>query len=177
MGFMDSLFGKKSKSETEAVKGPGQVLKEAGLDPAGLKFKFGADGTVTIHGETADEATRNRIGEVVGGIATVTAVNNQLAIASPEPAPAPVPEPEPAAEPAAETATAESAPEPVAEAAAEDAGDSYTVQSGDTLWKIGENAYGSGAKYMAIFEANRDQLDNPDLIHPGQVLKIPPQGD
>ncbi len=46
----------------------------------------------------------------------------------------------------------------------------YTVQSGDTLSKIGSNY---GVSWTAIFEANRDQLDNPDKIFPGQELKIP----
>jgi nucleoid-associated protein YgaU len=49
----------------------------------------------------------------------------------------------------------------------------YTVQSGDSLSKIARDKYGDGAKWKAIFEANRDQISNPDLIHPGQVLKIP----
>ena len=51
-----------------------------------------------------------------------------------------------------------------------DAVTTYTVQSGDTLSKIGSNY---GVSWQAIFEANRDILDNPDLIQPGQELKIP----
>ena len=50
---------------------------------------------------------------------------------------------------------------------------SYTVQKGDSLSKIAQDQYGDGKKWKAIFEANRDQITNPDLIHPGQVLKIP----
>jgi nucleoid-associated protein YgaU len=49
----------------------------------------------------------------------------------------------------------------------------YTVQKGDSLSKIARDQYGDGKKGTAIFEANRDQITNPDLIHPGQVLKIP----
>jgi nucleoid-associated protein YgaU len=49
----------------------------------------------------------------------------------------------------------------------------YTVQSGDTLSKISKQFYGDANKYMKIFEANRDQLNDPDKIKPGQVLKIP----
>lgn len=58
----------------------------------------------------------------------------------------------------------------VAEAPAER---TYTVESGDTLWAIAERMYGSGAEWQKIFEANRDQVDNPDLIQPGQTLRIP----
>ena len=50
---------------------------------------------------------------------------------------------------------------------------SYTVQSGDTLSKISKQFYGDAARYMKIYEANRDQLKDPDKIKPGQVLKIP----
>src|SRR5688572_1026163 len=60
---------------------------------------------------------------------------------------------------------------PAAGAAAE----TYTVKSGDSLSKIAKQAYGDGSKWRAIFDANRDQLDDPDLIHPGQVLKLPAQ--
>ena len=49
----------------------------------------------------------------------------------------------------------------------------YTVQKGDSLSKIAQQQYGDGKKWKAIFEANRDQISNPDLIHPGQVLTIP----
>jgi nucleoid-associated protein YgaU len=50
----------------------------------------------------------------------------------------------------------------------------YTVVSGDSLSKIAKREYGDASKWRAIYEANRDQIKNPDLIHPGQVLNIPP---
>jgi nucleoid-associated protein YgaU len=49
----------------------------------------------------------------------------------------------------------------------------YTVKSGDTLSKIAKQVLGNASDYMKIFEANRDQLANPDLIKPGQVLRLP----
>ena len=49
----------------------------------------------------------------------------------------------------------------------------YTVKSGDTLSKIAKEHLGDGNSYMDIFNANRDQLTDPDKIKPGQVLKIP----
>lgn len=51
---------------------------------------------------------------------------------------------------------------------------SYTVASGDTLSKISKQFYGDAGKYMKIFEANKDQLSDPDKIKVGQVLQIPP---
>jgi nucleoid-associated protein YgaU len=50
---------------------------------------------------------------------------------------------------------------------------SYTVKAGDTLSKIAKEHLGDANSYMHIFEANRDQLSDPDKIKPGQVLKIP----
>jgi len=49
----------------------------------------------------------------------------------------------------------------------------YTVQSGDTLSSIAKRLLGNAGDYMEIFNANRDQLSDPDKIKPGQVLKIP----
>lgn len=49
----------------------------------------------------------------------------------------------------------------------------YTVQAGDTLSKIAKSHLGDANAYMRIFEANRDQLTDPNMIKPGQVLKIP----
>jgi nucleoid-associated protein YgaU len=63
----------------------------------------------------------------------------------------------------AEAAPAESAP----------AERTYTVEAGDTLWAIAEKFYGSGNDWSRIFEANTDQIANPDAIQPGQTLRIP----
>lgn len=50
----------------------------------------------------------------------------------------------------------------------------YTVRSGDSLSKIASNY--DGVSWQEIFEANRDQIEDPNLIHPGQKLKIPRKG-
>ncbi len=52
----------------------------------------------------------------------------------------------------------------------------YTVKSGDTLSKIAKQYYGDPMKYKQIFEANQPLLKDPNLIYPGQVLKIPDLG-
>jgi nucleoid-associated protein YgaU len=51
--------------------------------------------------------------------------------------------------------------------------DTYTVKAGDTLSKIAKEKLGDANAYHEIFNANRDQLSDPDKIKPGQVLKIP----
>ena len=53
----------------------------------------------------------------------------------------------------------------------------YTVQKGDNLSKIAKNLLGNANAWKQIFEANRDVLDNPDKIFPGQTLTIPPRQD
>jgi nucleoid-associated protein YgaU len=49
----------------------------------------------------------------------------------------------------------------------------YTVKAGDTLSKIAKEKLGDANAYTQIFNANRDQLSDPNAIKPGQVLKIP----
>ena len=49
----------------------------------------------------------------------------------------------------------------------------HTVEKGDTLSKIAKTMYGDAMKYPAIFEANKPMLKDPNLIYPGQVLRIP----
>lgn len=69
------------------------------------------------------------------------------------------------------TGPAPAAAAPAAAAKAEPR--TYTVKSGDTLSKIAKEMLGNAADYGKIFDANRDQLTNPDLIKPGQVLRMP----
>jgi nucleoid-associated protein YgaU len=49
----------------------------------------------------------------------------------------------------------------------------YVVVAGDSLSKIAKREYGDMNQWRRIYEANKDQISNPDLIHPGQKLRIP----
>lgn len=51
--------------------------------------------------------------------------------------------------------------------------ETYTVVAGDSLSKIAKRHYGDMNQWRRIYEANRDQIKDPDLIHPGQTLKLP----
>ena len=51
----------------------------------------------------------------------------------------------------------------------------YEVQKGDTLSKIAKTVYGDAGRWKEIWEANKAQIPNPDLIHPGQQLSMPPR--
>jgi nucleoid-associated protein YgaU len=52
-------------------------------------------------------------------------------------------------------------------------GQSYTVKSGDSLSKIAKHFYGDANEWHRIYDANKDKIKNPDLIHPGQEFTIP----
>ena len=52
-------------------------------------------------------------------------------------------------------------------------GTMVVVQPGNSLWRLARRAYGDGMQYTMIFEANRDQIRDPDLIYPGQIFALP----
>lgn len=62
------------------------------------------------------------------------------------------------------------APEPVGTSGS---AKTYVVVKGDSLSKIAKREYGDASKWHRIYEANRDVIKDPDLIYPGQELKIP----
>jgi nucleoid-associated protein YgaU len=52
-------------------------------------------------------------------------------------------------------------------------GSLVVVRSGNSLWRIARRTYGTGFKYTVIYDANRNQIKNQDLIYPGQVFALP----
>ena len=76
---------------------------------------------------------------------------------------------EPAA-PAAATATAD---EPAPAAAPVTSAKIVKIEKGSTLWAIAKATYGDGLMYVRVYEANKDQIRDPDLIYPGQVFTLP----
>jgi nucleoid-associated protein YgaU len=106
---------------------------------------------VTLRGRAADLATKTRAMEAFNQLVETDNTMNMIELD--EKPTAPAPEPEPAPEPAAERI--------------------HEVVSGDTLGALSQKYYGKASEYMKIFEANRDQLDDPNLIKVGQKLRIP----
>ena len=81
-------------------------------------------------------------------------------------------EAEPAEAAVTEEAAAEAA-EPAGEGEPAAGPSTVTVQPGFTLWRIASENLGDGVRYVQVFEANKDQIRDPDLIYPGQVFTIP----
>jgi nucleoid-associated protein YgaU len=166
------IFGK--DHEGDVTKPLSQHLREHGIDPAGIDFRFGGDGTVTMSGTVKDQETREKAVLIVGNVHGVARVDDQLRIAQ---AGADFGNVVGSADTVRATPAGSSGS--VAQASAGGNGgwssQTYTVKSGDTLSGIAKEVYGNAGKYQQIFEANRPMLKDPDHIYPGQVLRIPPE--
>ena len=68
------------------------------------------------------------------------------------------------------SSTAPAEPQPTSTIGSEE---TYVVAKGDSLSKIAKREYGDANKCRAIYEANKDLINDPDLIYPGQELKLP----
>lgn len=55
-------------------------------------------------------------------------------------------------------------------------GTRYVVQPGNSLWRIARRTYGDGLQYWVIYNQNRNQIRDPDLIYPGQIFALPENG-
>lgn len=73
----------------------------------------------------------------------------------------------------ATTAVASASPAEVFNAAPAEAGGNRVISRGDSLWALSRLAYGDGARYAVIFNANRNKIHNPNLIYPGQTFVLP----
>lgn len=121
-----------------------QYIDKVGLNINNFDFTLDGNGKLTLTGECATQADFEKIALTAGNIAGVMEVENNMTVASASP----------------ENATI---------------GQStyYTVEKGDSLWKIAERQYSDGTKYKIIFEANIPMIKHEDEIYPGQVLRIP----
>jgi LysM repeat protein len=133
-------------------------VKALGFEVENLDIQYD-DGKATITGTVDDNDTREKVILAVGNTEGVGQVDDQMRVKT-----------------RGEVFMEEQA-EKAAKAAAEAAQSKfYTVVSGDSLSKIAKEFYGDPMKYPVIFEANKPMLKDPDLIYPGQVLRIPPLG-
>ncbi|RQH09415.1 LysM peptidoglycan-binding domain-containing protein [Bradyrhizobium sp. RP6] len=87
------------------------------------------------------------------------------------------PKPKVLARAPADTAVASASPADVLTAAPAQPGGSRVIARGDSLWALSRLAYGDGARYAVIFKANRDKINNPNLIYPGQTFVMPQKAE
>lgn len=153
------LFGKKEEEKTVAAA-PAPVLSQAELDAQkalllesevrknGLNIQDlyveVNDDVAVIHGKAENVADKEKAVLVCGNVEGIAHVDDRITLPEDE----------------------RSVPQAESQY--------YTVQKGDTLSGISKHFYGTGSKYMVIFEANKPMLSDPDKIYVGQVLRIPP---
>jgi nucleoid-associated protein YgaU len=143
MGFFGKSFDKEVEEAIEQINNMNLGVRNLGATID--------DKTVTLTGSAPSIAVSAQVMEAFNEMVDTDNTLNTIKVdtpVKPEPAAAPAPEPPPAQK-------------------------TYVVQPGDSLSKIALTYYGDASEYMKIFEANRNILDNPDLIKPGQELVIP----
>lgn len=95
---------------------------------------------------------------------------NKVVAANPPAASTAASQPEATTAPAPAPATAE---QPAAATPAKPKDGRIVIQPGNNLWRISRVLYGDGSKFTTLYEANKDQIRNPDRIYPGQVFRTP----
>ena len=77
----------------------------------------------------------------------------------------------------AATAVASASPADVVGGAPAETGGSRVISRGDSLWALSRLAYGDGARFTVIYNANRAKIHNPNLIYPGQTFVLPQKAE
>lgn len=158
----DAAIAKEAKFEKEKGDKLEAHLAAIGLKATGMSVAFN-DGVATVRGTAANRAAKEKIAIALGNVQGVTKVNDMLKV-----------KPQPKAKPNTGKVTAAQRKAATARRRAKAAAAStYTVKSGDTLGKISKKHLGDAGRYMEIFNANKPMLTDPNMIYPGQVLRIP----
>lgn len=157
------MFGKDKKNDGDKLQKIRSALKGAG----GRDLRVLQKGeTYEIHGEVDSIAEKQSVFGRVTDAAGDVGIVNELKIGDRKPQVAP--------DAVSSAAGARvDVPAGAADTAGGAGGRTYEVKKGDTLSHIAQRFYGKASEYRKIFEANRDQLDDPDEIKVGQKLRIP----
>jgi LysM repeat protein len=145
MGLFDKFFKSFDDKVNEAI----DKVNAMGLGVRNLGAKIEGK-TVTLTGDAPSREISAQVMDAFNRLVETDNTLNTIRVEAP-----PQPQPTPEAEPEAVEVRI------------------HEVVAGDTLSALAQKYYGAAGKYMKIFEANRDILDNPDLIKVGQKLKIP----
>ncbi len=162
-----SLFGQ----EAEAAESIQKHIEDNNPGVNNLDVQF-EDGIVTLCADCESATALQKMILMAGNVKGVEDVRvGQISITPPELAAAPVASTEaPAAEVIAEVPVAASEVVEVLEQANVEY---YIIKSGDSLSKIAKKYYGNAMEYPRLFEENREVIEDPDLIYPGQKIRIP----
>ena len=144
LDFMKDAGAKLFNTDAEAARNIKEHLEVKTSGLSNLEVDFD-DGVATLRGNAINQATKDLAIAIAGNVKGVEKVDAS-GIEVPPPAPE-EPEPEPA--------------------------EYYEIVSGDTLGAIAKRYYGKASAYMKIYEANKDIIENPDRIYPGQKILIP----
>lgn len=144
LDFMKDAGAKLFNTDAEAARNIKEHLEVKTSGLSNLEVDFD-DGVATLRGNAINQATKDLAIAIAGNVKGVERVD-AAGIEVPPPAPE-EPEPEPA--------------------------EYYEIVSGDTLGAIAKRYYGKASAYMKIYEANKDIIENPDRIYPGQKIIIP----
>ena len=145
----DDLFGGKKGREADTIRD--KIEKELGRNIEGLGVLY-TDGRVELQGKAKSLAAKEKAALIAGNVKGVVAVNDDNLTVQGQQAASPTTSATTAAVPATTY---------------------YTIEKGDTLSKIAGRFYGDPQKYPALFEANREVIQDPDKIYPGQKIRIP----
>ncbi len=126
------------------------------------------DGVVTLSGSADSYEAKEKAVLMAGNVQGVEKVIADDLRAPIPKGPAVTPAPEAPAATSGQAATGSAAP-----AAGEPNVEYYEIVSGDTLGKIAQKFYGKAGEYKRIFEANKEVIQDPNLIYPGQKIRIP----
>ncbi len=152
--FVKDIGHKLFTSDADAAKAITDHINanNPGIDSLSVIFK---DGKATIIGITKSEEAAQKAVLMAGNVKGVDEVISKIDIL-------------------ADDAAEDTAPRQLTEP---DDVDFYIIKSGDTLSKIAREVYGNANLYNKIFEANREVIKDPNLIFPGQKIRIPKLSD
>ncbi|NNF16209.1 MAG: peptidoglycan-binding protein LysM [Gammaproteobacteria bacterium] len=166
-GFVKDIGRRVFNKDEEAAEKIQEMVAAANPGIENLEVKY-EDGFVELCGEcTSVEAVEKAV-LMVGNIAGVKDVNVAQLTLSKE-----AQEQARQNREAAKAAAAAKPDEDAKTAAVNSEVDYYTIVSGDSLSKIAKRFYGDPMKYKELFEANREIIEDPDKIFPGQKIRIP----
>ena len=147
MGVFDFIrnIGKSIMPGNEGPEIQANITKLLGSQVENLKVDYN-DGLVRLYGLVNSVASKQKAVLLAGNVKGVEKVNDDGLQVKPAPVQQKAPEPE---------------------------FTFYTIVKGDSLSKIAKKYYGDAMKWNTLFEANREVIQDPDLIYPGQVIRVP----